>query len=194
MLRKKRLGKLQGVRLHLGCGKRIVPGCIHLDCFASPGIDFECDFREPLPLASGAAEMIYSEHVLEHLEETEALKLLRECHRVLIPSGRIRIGVPDGGAYCRAYASGNHDFFAAARNIGNPCRPLNTPMKIINQMARMGGHHRFAWDEETLRMALEEAGFTQILRTEPGKSRHASLILDDPIHAFETLYFEAAKP
>ena len=67
-------------------------------------------------------------------------------------------------------------------------------MKIINQMARMGGHHRFAWDEETLRMALEEAGFTQILRTEPGKSRHAPLILDDPSHAFETLYFEAAKP
>ncbi len=187
------LRQLRDVKLHLGCGKRIMPGWTNVDCFKAEGIAYECDFRDPLPFAEGAVRMLYSEHVLEHLHEHEAHALLHECHRVLAPGGRIRLGMPDAEIFLRAYAKGDRAFFEAAKNIGSPVRPLDTPIKVINQMARMGGHHHFAWDFETLRLALEEAGFKNIVKGTSGTSHHEGLCLDDPDHAFETLYAEAVK-
>ena len=184
---------LREVKLHLGCGKRIMTGWTNLDCFAAEGIAYECDFREPLPFADGVVTMLYSEHVLEHLREHEAQALLLECYRVLAPGGLLRIGVPDAEIFIRAYANGDQSFFHSACQIGNPVQPLDTPMKVINQMARMGGHHHYAWDYETLKLSLECAGFKNVIKGTAGISRHEGLCLDDPSHAFETLYAEAEK-
>ncbi len=187
------LRRLREVRLHLGCGLRVIPGWINIDCFEAEGIAFECDFRDPLPFADGAVQMLYSEHVLEHLQEHDAQTLLREGHRVLKPGGLIRLGMPDAEIFIRAYVNHDQAFFDAARYIGSPVRPLDTPMKVINQMARMGGHHHYAWDFETLRLAMEQAGFQRVVRGTSGTSGHEGLCLDDPAHAFETLYAEAQK-
>ncbi len=187
------LRTLREVKLHLGCGKRVMPGWTNIDCFAADGIAFECDFREPLPFADGAVTMLYSEHVLEHLAEYDAHALLRECHRVLAPGGKIRLGMPDAEIFIRAYVNEDRAFFDHAKGIGSPSRPLDTRMKVINQMARMGGHHLFMWDFETLRLAMEQAGFTSITKGVSGTSRFEGLCLDDPEHAFETLYAEAER-
>jgi hypothetical protein len=58
-------------------------------------------------------------------------------------------------------------------------------------MFRMGGAHRFAWDFETLAKELSAAGFRNIRRYASGESSLPDLCLDDPAHAFETLYLEA---
>lgn len=187
------LRQLREVRLHLGCGRRVMPEWTNVDCFAAEGIAFECDFRDALPFADGAVQMLYTEHVLEHLEEENALALLRECHRVMAPGAVIRLGIPDLEIFIRAYLSGDSEFFRHASGIGSPSRPLDTPARVINQMARMGGHHRFAWDFETMKSAFESAGFTQVNKGRAGFSRHDGLCLDDPEHAFETLYVEAVK-
>jgi len=187
------LRQMKGVRLHLGCGKRIIPEWVNLDCFAAPGIAYECDFRDPLPFTDGAVTLLYTEHVLEHLEEVDALSVLRECHRVMAPGAPIRLGVPDLEIFIRAYVSGDRAFFQHASGIGSPRRPLDTPGRVINQMARMGGHHRFAWDFETMKSAFESVGFTQVKKGRAGFSEHEGLCLDDPEHAFETLYVEAVK-
>jgi hypothetical protein len=67
-------------------------------------------------------------------------------------------------------------------------------MEVINQMFRMGGAHKYAWDFETLTLALSEAGFKNIVRHPSGCASTAHLCLDDPEHAFETLYAEALRP
>jgi predicted SAM-dependent methyltransferase len=191
--RKARMAELRDIRLHLGCGRRVMEGWVNVDCFAAEGIAFEGDLREPLPFADSSVTMLYSEHVIEHLLPPEAGHFLRECHRVLQPGGIIRLGAPDAELYLRAYVSGDAAFFDTARNIGSPVSPLDTPMKIINQMARMGGHHHFAWDFQTLQLEMERAGFRQVVKGQPGRSVHSGLCLDDPSHAFETLYAEATK-
>lgn len=193
LVRAQTLRQMKGVRLHLGCGKRVIPGWTNIDCFAADGIAFECDFRDPLPFTNDSVSMLYSEHVLEHLHEEEAHGLLHECFRVLSPGGYIRLGVPDAEIFISAYCANDRSFFETARNIGSPSRPLDTPMKVINQMARMGGHHHYAWDYETLRLTLQEAGFQHIVKGSPGKSAYEGLCLDDPSHAFETLYVEGRK-
>src|SRR5216684_899766 len=89
----------RGLKLHLGCGTRATPGWVNIDAFEQPGLDLRWDLRDPLPCDAGAADLVYSEHVLEHFEKEAADAVLREVFRVLVPGGRIRLGVPDAGLY-----------------------------------------------------------------------------------------------
>lgn len=47
-----------------------------------------------LPFHNNSIPNIYSSHFFEHIRKEEAIELLKECHRVLLPEGRIRICVP----------------------------------------------------------------------------------------------------
>lgn len=182
------------LKLHLGCGRRARPGWVNVDAFPQPGLDLRWDLRDPFPCPDGVAELVYSEHVLEHLERDDADRLLAEVRRLLKPGGVARIGVPDAGLYFRNYVEGRDDYFAKIKHLGGAVRPLETPIEVINQMFRMGGAHLFAWDYPTLKLALERAGFTGIAQWPAGQASRPDLCLDDPEHAFETLYVEAARP
>src|SRR5207302_349822 len=48
-------------------------------------------------------DAVYGSHVLEHLEPEAAMRLLRECFRILKPGGIVRIVVPDLGVIVRLY-------------------------------------------------------------------------------------------
>lgn len=183
----------RGLHLHLGCGDRTVPRWLNIDAFERKGLDLRWDLRDPLPCDEGIAELVYSEHFLEHLDRTDAEAFLSEVFRLLRSDGILRLGVPDAELYLRAYAEGRAEFFAGLRHLGGAVEPLTTPVEVINQMFRMGGHHRYAWDFETLTQALRRAGFANVTRWAPGQASRAELCLDDPEHAVETLYVEATK-
>src|SRR6266850_3689498 len=83
-------------RLHFACGKVHLPDWVNIDQQVDPDIvDVSWDLRRPLPLAHGSAEFIFHEHFLEHLTVQEGLALLRECHRLLMPGGVLRVAMPD---------------------------------------------------------------------------------------------------
>jgi len=189
----RRVQQLRDVKVHLGCGPRACVGWFNIDCANFPGVNLLWDMRQPLPLADRVADLVYSEHVLEHFEYEDAIRLLREVHRILRVGGVLRIGVPNAAIYLRAYVSGDEAFFAYTRHLGGAVRPLRLPIDVVNQMFRMGGHHRFAWDERSVEVALKECGFVSIRNFHPGQGSSTELVLDDPDHAFETVYFEAAK-
>src|SRR5262245_45917183 len=48
-----------------------------------------------IPLANGSVEVLYSSHMMEHLDRAEARVFLREAYRVLSPGGYIRLVLPD---------------------------------------------------------------------------------------------------
>src|SRR6185295_20133762 len=50
-------------------------------------------------------DRILSEHMLEHLSESQAETTLRECHRYLKPGGLLRLAVPDGYRRDAAYVA-----------------------------------------------------------------------------------------
>ncbi len=56
---------------------------------------FIWDLRKGLPYPDNSVKYIYSSHLLEHLSRAEARNLLKECFRVLLVGGVIRIVVPD---------------------------------------------------------------------------------------------------
>lgn len=181
------------IKLHLGCGKRIMKGWVNTDLAYTNGVDLQLNFMAPLPFDTESVDMIYSEHVLEHFHRKDAARILKECNRILKKGGRIRVGVPDAEIYFRKYLDNDREFFSKIKHLGGAMEPLEQPIDVINQMFRMGGAHLYAWDFEAMKKTMQEAGFKNITKRQSMESADQTLLLDDPEHAFETLYVEAEK-
>ncbi len=183
----------KGLKLNIGCGPLSFKGWVNIDFESFPGV-YHHDARDPIPLADGSARHIHCEHFLEHLTQEDAVRFLRECHRLLEPGGSLRLILPDAGKYLRAYANEERAFFEPLSHLGNAARPFRTPMEIINQMFRMGGDHLFAWDFQTLALYLREVGFSHI---EPSAHHDVAEEFDidgeDAWRPHESLYLDAWK-
>jgi predicted SAM-dependent methyltransferase len=170
--------------LHLGSGAHKLPGWVNVDIFGMQP-DLYWDLRWGVPFPDGSAGAVFLEHVLEHFTLADGLKMLEDCRRVLVPGGRIRVGVPDFGSYLRSYA-GDRSFIERNR----PGRP--TPLLAVAEVA-LGHGHRSVWDGETLVRVLEEAGFTGAeVRTFGDSSIQPEI--DSTQREPESVYAEAEKP
>jgi SAM-dependent methyltransferase len=98
-------------RLHWGCGDWVEPGWINADVKDLPGVDLCCDIRDGLPLPSGSIDYAVSVHALPELTLEEQIPALRELHRVLRPSGVLRLALPDLDLAVDAYRRGDRDYF-----------------------------------------------------------------------------------
>jgi predicted SAM-dependent methyltransferase len=133
------------VRLHIGCGQEPIPGWINIDNQALPGVDRVLDIRHGLPFREVAA--IYAEHFLEHLGFDDGLGFLKECRRVLAPSGVLRLSTPNlDWVYATHYRTSQ-----VAEEALHDCFQLNR--------AFHGWGHQFLYNRATLESALKAAGF-----------------------------------
>lgn len=55
----------------------------------------EHNLLEPLPWPDESIDGILAQHLIEHLDCWQAVRLLAECRRVLIPGGVVVVSVPD---------------------------------------------------------------------------------------------------
>jgi len=176
--RARTLDAARPLRLNLGSGFHPKPGWINID-LCEDAADLQLDLREPLPFPDASADFVYSEHFVEHLSypnladstawelespqaRSEALTLLRECHRVLRPGGRLDVVVPDAERILDAYAARRERPFVHEDWWGPQW--CDTPMHRVNYLFRQGTEHRYAYDFETLRRVLEAVGFTDVER------------------------------
>jgi predicted SAM-dependent methyltransferase len=155
--------------LNIGCGELIQPKWINIDFQPRSGA-FYFNALNPLPLDDASVKHIHAEHFLEHLEYSDAVRFLCECKRVLKIGGTMRIIVPDAEKYIRAYASNDTAFFERLKDLGGASEAFPTKGAICNQMFRMGGDHRFAWDFETLEFVSNQVGFKTIRRSQHNQS------------------------
>jgi predicted SAM-dependent methyltransferase len=198
---RRRLISQTGIRVNVGCGGNPTKGWINLDVTSHPGV-YLWDCRLGLPFSDGAVAAIYSEHFFEHLDlESEARPFLRECLRCLQAGGVLRIVVPDGGAYLRAY-SGSWERLAAMRPLdcsANGWRDrwlgqvYQTKMQLMNAIFRQGYEHKYAYDDETLILVMREAGFADAIVQQFGTSTDSKMAPDSNDRRMESLYVEAVK-
>ncbi len=175
------------LRLELGGGIETKPGWINADRRARDGL--RLDLRRRLPFADESIGEIYSEHFLTCLSyPNELMPLLHECYRVLVPGGDLTLGVADAGRAFHAYARGTAAFYRD--KYWSNVRPqfVRAPMDELNWLIYMGGTHRHMFDARTLRMRLEEAGFSAVQQRAPNPAS------DDPGRAHQTIYLLASKP
>ena len=146
--------------LNAGCGKVAKPAFVNLDFTWQPGVDLVWDLRWNLPFRDNTLQGIYTEHCLEHLPRALVTDhVLKEFLRVLVPAGLIRIIVPDAGTYAKLYVQSLSDANVTFPTISP--EGLRTPMMHVNQCFRYHGH-QYAYDFETLKLFVGDAGFVDI--------------------------------
>lgn len=185
--------------VNVGCGARGREGFVNVDGMAAPGVSCVYDCRASLPFADQSVRGLFSEHFFEHLHyEEEVPAFLAECRRVLAPQGVLRLIVPDGGQYLRAYSAGGWNGVSALRGLSaehvDPWlgEHYQTPMELINAVFRQGVEHKFAYDAETLVRLLERSGF-RAHQSSFGQSALPELAIDSSDRASESLYVEALR-
>ena len=138
------------MKLHLGCGKRFLPGFVHVDLADFPHIDHRHDIRTLPMFADGAATLIYACHVLEYFDRIEVRAILAEWRRVLEPAGVLRVAVPDLEALAAVYAE--------TGDLGLIHGPLYGRWEVPESDGVVV-YHRTVYDFASLRRVLESAGF-----------------------------------
>lgn len=161
-------------RLHLGAGPVRLAGWLNSDLITG---DVYLDLGRRLPFGDATLAYAFGEHVIEHLPEDQAQAALRELRRVLRPGGVLRLTTPDLRKIIAIYEDRNpvvrRDAYARFLDDETGKRH-DQPCQILNDYLRLWGH-RYVYDEQDLRARLENAGFEQVERVEPGESRYAEL-------------------
>src|SRR6266849_4569920 len=87
-------------RLHLGCGRKILPDWINVDVIPGEGVDVVADLdacaKTPLPFETDSIDEFLGSHLLEHI--THALPLMQELHRVAKPGAQAVFNLPYGSS------------------------------------------------------------------------------------------------
>lgn len=82
------------LKLNLGCGPKILDGFINCDIASSDERVIKIDLNKlPLKWETDTVDFILMEHCFEHLDVNH-VDFMRECWRILVPSGKIKIVVP----------------------------------------------------------------------------------------------------
>lgn len=142
------------------------------------------DLSRGIPFPDASVDVVYSSHVLEHLDREVAPRFIRECARVLRPGGLIRVVVPDYERYCRNYldhvslcekAGGmvisEHDTLFEPMLLQSVRREAHGTSQqrslrryvenlLLGDARKRGETHQWMYDRFNLAALLEASGFT----------------------------------
>lgn len=152
------------------------------------------DATNGLPLKQASCEVVYSSHMLEHLDRSGADRFLTEAYRVLCPSGIIRIAVPDIKKQVAQYSdSGDADSFVDSTKMCVP-RPTSLVQKIRFLLVGTR-HHQWMYDGASLSKLLQKHGFIEVEVMPVGKTKIPDPgPLDLQERSSESVYVEGRKP
>jgi len=152
------------LKLHVGCGKRFIPGFVHIDQVRFPHVDHVQDIRRLPNFADSTASLIYACQVIEYFDREEVIDVLTDWRRVLAPGGILRLSVPNFAVICKLYQSG---------------LPLEKFLGTLYGRIPDGKdgfvYHRTTYDEASLAMLLGKLGFSDIRLWDWRKIEHADV-------------------
>jgi predicted SAM-dependent methyltransferase len=156
------------MKLHLGCGKRFIPGFIHVDAVDYPHVDHVTTIDNLSFIADDSVALIYNCHVLEHFKRRDVDRVLREWRRILKPGGILRISVPDFAALAEVYRrTGQLELVMGA---------------LFGRQDYLYNIHYNVFDFASLQNALTQAGLTDVRRYDWRETEHAAI--DDYAQAY----------
>ena len=152
------------------------------------------DATKGLNLQAETIEVIYSSHMFEHLDKSEAEIFLNESYRVLRPGGIIRIIVPDIKKLILSYnQTEDADDFIESTYL---CvmRPRSF-VKLLFFVLVGARNHQWMYDGKSLSKLLLNFGFINVEVQPPGQTK---IIDSDQLdlweRASESVCVEAMKP
>jgi predicted SAM-dependent methyltransferase len=164
------------VKVHLGPGQgNYLPGWINVDAnMFTAKCDVWADFRSGLPFKSNTVDVIYSHHVIEHLQDSQLQFHFNEMFRCLKPGGVFRIAGPSGDGAVKKFQEGDLAWFSDF-----PDKRQSLGGRFANFILCRGEHMTiltFSWLEELAR----SAGFPELFLCAPiVKTNFSNLIGKD---------------
>lgn len=152
------------------------------------------DATKGLPIPDGTIEVIYSSHMLEHLDREEVGMFLKETRRILQQKGIIRLAVPDINKFAEQYVeSGDADVFIEAARMCVPRpRSLSQRLRLLLVGTR---HHQWMYDGNSLSKLLEKHGFVNVKVFTAGETMIKNYEpLDLHERSSQSVYVEAESP
>lgn len=160
-------------KLHVGCGNNALDGWLNSNYYPEASHILHLDATESFPLDNDEFDYIFSEHMIEHISHGDGLLMLNECFRILKPDGRIRISTPNLLFLVDLYKSDKSalqlEYIKWATDRFIPNVGAHEDTYVINNFVRDWGHS-FIYDEKTLHLSLEKAGFINITKCELNQS------------------------
>jgi len=144
------------VYLHLGCGKRFIPGYIHVDLDNYSHIDYQARLDDLSMFEDNSVDLIYSSHALEYFDRIEVRSVLAEWRRVMKTNAVLRLAVPDFEALIQIYMNTN--------DLNNILGPLFGRIKVKSPDSETVLYHKTVYDFQNLKNLLEENGFGDVRR------------------------------
>ena len=180
-------------KLHLGCGWNLLPDWLNMDFIPERRGALYLDARQPFFFKDETFDYIFSEHTIEHMSYHDGLNMLGECNRILKRLGKIRIATPDLAFLIALYrddkSSLQRDYIAWANHTFVRDAPEGNEVFVINNFMRDWGH-MFIYNENTLRTAMVNAGFADIVKCELRKSKHDALCNLESLARIPTKFLE----
>lgn len=149
------------IKLHLGCGKRFIPGFIHVDLVRFDHVDYLSSIDRLDIFQSETVDLIYNCHVLEHFHREKVNSVLEEWYRVLKPGGILRTAVPDFEALCELYTDKKDLSLVIGSLIGKQNFLYNVHYNIFDYM--------------TLEKELMSVGFKKVYRYSWRDTEHSEV-------------------
>lgn len=192
-------------KLQVGAGTHVLEGWFNTDIVPSPPDVFYLDSTRSFAFENSTFDYVFSEHHIEHLTYSEGLFTLRECYRVLKPGGKVRIATPSLEALLSLYTPAPNKiqqrYIRFATDMFLPDVGVYSAVFVINNAFHNWGH-QFLYDTPTLRGAMREAGFVNVVPATScesndshlrGIDRHGQFIGDEDINRFETMVLEGSR-
>jgi len=211
------------LKLHLGCGSTVVPGWENID--RSPNVLLSrvpgaravlarlgiltseqadanfprgivhADVRRRIPYPERSARYVYSSHMIEHMVRRDALAVIEESLRVLVPGGILRVATPDLAALADGYRSGYAwegmtpaDTFM--HSFGSSTLPASPLRRLAHQLLTQP--HQWLYDAESLTRLFADGGFVDVRERAYRESAIPEIAeIED---RSQSVFVEAARP
>ena len=122
-----------------------------------------------IPETDRSVDVLYTSHMVEHLDRDEAARFLREARRVLQPGGILRVAVPNLKGHVEQYlADADGDGFLARVMLTR-----NRPKSLLEKLTYMvvgDRHHQWMYDGPSLCGLIASAGFVDVREMPAGET------------------------
>jgi predicted SAM-dependent methyltransferase len=190
-------------KLHIGCQDSPISGWLNVDIEPiDPSIVY-LDATKQFPIADNSFDVVFSEHMIEHISLPDGMAMIKECYRTLKPGGVIRLATPDLNFLIELYRQEKSEvqtkYIESYRKFYPGFNMINDAM-VINNFVRNWGH-QFIYDKKTLKAVLEAGGFKDVRFCEVGESQVQELqhiekhgfIIGHDFNKLESLIIEGIK-